>query len=187
MPGPDGSETVHEGDVLPEVGVEPESRRHNKVRDAEENNTEDGHGKEETEKAQHAPAQVVNSLAELQWPQRVQDHSKDDDKGKSSIQLALDLAALPEPYVVHVLFGFLLLLYPDIPLPLDALRLLAVGAGLRLDLGDSERKHAERQQLEGVLQGRSIGDLWQQRVLLSRLFIGRGLERSQSTLDCWSR
>lgn len=151
MPGPNWSETVHERDVFPEVGIEPKSRRHGKVRNAEQNNTEYGHGEEETKKTQHAPTQVVHSLSKDQRPQRIQDNGEDDDKGEGSIQLALDLASLPEPHVVHVVSGLLLLLYPDIPLALDTLGLLAVGAGLGLELGDSKRKHAEGQQLKGVL------------------------------------
>lgn len=35
MPSPNWSETVHERDVFPEVGVKPKSRRHGKVCDAE--------------------------------------------------------------------------------------------------------------------------------------------------------
>lgn len=161
MPSPNWSETVHERYVFPEVGVEPKSRRHGKVRNAEQNNTEYGHGEEETKKTQHAPTQVVHSLSKDQWPQRVQDNGEDDDKGKGGIQLTLDLATLPEPHIVHVVSGLLLLLYPDIPLALDTLGLLAVGAGLGLELGDSQRKHAEGQQLKGVLQRRSVGDFWQ--------------------------
>lgn len=151
MPSPDWSETVHERNVFPEVGVQPETRRHSKVCNAEQDNTENSHGEEETKKTKHAPAKVVNTLSQLQRPERVQHNDEDDDQGQGGIQLALNLAALPKPHVVHVLLGLLLLLYPDVPLTLDTLGLLAVGAGLRLELGDSQRKHAEGQQLKSVL------------------------------------
>lgn len=151
MPSPNWSETVHERNVLPEVGVQPKTRRHDKVCDAEQDNTKNSHSEEETKKTKHAPAQVVNTLSQLQRPERVQHDDEDDDQGKGGIQLTLDLATFPKPYVVHFLLGLLLLLYSDIPLALDTLGLLAVGAGLWLELGNSQRKHAEGQQLKGVL------------------------------------
>lgn len=151
MPSPNWSETVHERNVLPEVGVQPETRGYDKVCDAEQDNTENSHSEEETKKTKHAPAQVVNTLSQLQRPERVQHDDEDDDQGKGGIQLTLDLATFPKPYVVHFLLGLLLLLYSDIPLALDTLGLLAVGAGLWLELGNSQRKHAEGQQLKGVL------------------------------------
>lgn len=55
MPGPDGSETVHERDVFPQVGVKPETRWSNEVGDTEQDNAEDSHKEEETEKTEEAP------------------------------------------------------------------------------------------------------------------------------------
>lgn len=184
MPGPDGSETVHERNILPEVGVQPQTGRDGKVCDAKQNNTENGHGEEETEETEHAPTEVVDTLAELERPERVQDNGEDGDEGEGGVQLALDLAALPEPDVVHLLLGLLLLLDAHIPLALDALGLLAIGAEGGLDLGDAQGEHAERQQLEGVFERCAVVDLGEEGVLLAGLFIGGGLEDAEGTLDC---
>ena len=46
MPSPDGPETVHERDILPEIGVKPETGRDGEVGDAEEDNAEDSHEEE---------------------------------------------------------------------------------------------------------------------------------------------
>lgn len=68
VPSPDRSETVHEGNVFPEVGVEPQSRRDHKVGDTEENNAEDSHEEEETEETEESPAEIVDSLSQNQGP-----------------------------------------------------------------------------------------------------------------------
>lgn len=142
VPGPDGSETVHKRNVFPEVGVEPQTRRDGKVGDAEEDNTEDSHGEEQTEEAEETPGEVVDALAQLQRPQRVENDDKDDDKGEGGVKLALHLAALPKPDIVHVITSILLLLDSDVPLTLDALSLLAIGADLGLNFIHSQSKHA---------------------------------------------
>ena len=78
----------------------------------------------------------------------------------------------------------MLLLNLDSPLSLDTLGLLSVRACLRFDLGNSEGKHAQGQQLECVLERSSVGDFGEKRVLLAGLFVGGGLKGAQSTLDC---
>ncbi len=184
MPSPDGPEAVHERDILPEVGVQPEARRNGKVCNAEEDDTEDGHDEEEAEQTEETPAEVVDTLAQLEGPERVQDDDEDDEEGEGGVELALDLAAFIEPAVVHVILGVLLLLDADVPLALYALGLLAVFPGLGLELGDAEGEHAEGQKLEGVFQRGAVRDLGEKRVLLAGLFVGGGLKGAQSTLDC---
>lgn len=46
LPSPHRPEAVKESNILKEVGVQPESRRHHKVRKTEENKTEDAHSEE---------------------------------------------------------------------------------------------------------------------------------------------
>lgn len=123
-------------------------------------------------------------MTQDQGPERVQDNGKNEDESKRGVQLAFDLAALPEPNVVHVFLCLLLLLNLDIPLALDTLLgLLSVGSAV-VDLDDSEREHAERQQLECVLQRSSVGDFGQEGVLLACLFVGGGLDGAEGTFHC---
>lgn len=180
VPSPDGPEAVHKGYILPQVGVEPKAGRDRKVSDAEENDAEDGHEKEEAQQAQQTPAEVVYSLAELQGPERVQDNDEDDEEGEGGVQLALDLAALPQPGVVHFFLGLLLLLDADVPLTLDALGLFA----RVLDLADTQGEHAQRKQLKRVLERGAVVNLGQQGVLLASLLVGRRLQDPQGALDC---
>lgn len=177
MPGPDGLEAVHERDVLPQIGEQPKAGRCDKVGDAKENDTEDGHEEEEAEQAQESPTEVVHAEAKLEGPEGVADDDEDEHKGKDRVQLALNLAALPEPRVVHLFLGLLLRLDADGPETLDALRLLraVVVAFVRVGLCDAQSKHRHGKKLKGVLERRAIGDLGQLRVLLARLLVGGGL------------
>ena len=93
MPSPDGSETVHERNILPKVGVEPKTGRDGKVRDAEEDDTEDSHEEEKTKESEEAPAEVVDSLSQNQWPKRIQNDEEDDTEREGTVNLAHDLAA----------------------------------------------------------------------------------------------
>jgi hypothetical protein len=183
MPSPDRSETVHEGNVLPQVGEKPETGRVGKVCDAEKNNTEDSHEEEQPKESEESPTEVVYTLAQHQWPKRVQNNSKDGEECETSIDLSLKLAAFPQPSIVHVVLCLLLRFDLDSPLALDTLRFLPIGACLRLNLRDSERKHAQRQQLEGVLERSSVGDFGKKGVLLAGLLISGGLEGSEGSLD----
>ncbi len=181
MPGPHGSETVQEGDILPQVREQPETGRGDKIGDAEEDHAEDGHGEEETQQAEEAPAQIVDALSHEQGPQRIEDQDEDGDEGQTGVDLAHDLAALVEPDVVHLLLGLLLGLDPDVPLPLDTFRLLGgvIVARVGIVLDDTERQHGHGQELEGVLQRGAVGDFGQGRILLPCLVVGGGLESSQ--------
>lgn len=143
MPTPERLEAVKERDILPKVGVQPQARRNGEVGDAEQDDPEDRHQEEQAQKPHESPTQVVDTDTELQRPERVQHNNEDEQQRESGIQLALDLAALPQPGVVHVLLGLLLLLDGDGPLALDALRLLPVLARLRLDLADAQGEHAQ--------------------------------------------
>ena len=93
VPSPDGSETVHERNILPKVGVKPETGRNGEVGYAEEDNAEDSHEEEKTEESKEAPTQVVDSLSQNQWPKRVQNDEEDDTERKGTVNLAHDLAA----------------------------------------------------------------------------------------------
>jgi len=83
-------------------------------------------------------------LAQYQRPKRVKDNSKDGEEGKTSIDLSLELTAFPQPSIVHIVLGLLLRFDLDGPLALNTLGLLSIGACLRLNLGNSKRKHAKR-------------------------------------------
>lgn len=133
MPRPHGPKTVHKRDVFPEIGIEPEAGRDRKISDAEQNDSEDCHEKEQAEHADGRPAQVIDALAQLHRPQWIQHYDENDDEREGGVQLALDLAALVQPDVVHVVFGVLLLFDVHVPLAFDALGLLAVGPELWLD------------------------------------------------------
>lgn len=49
MPSPNGAKAIHEGDVFPQVGVEPQTRWKDKICDAKEDNTKNGHEEEKAE------------------------------------------------------------------------------------------------------------------------------------------
>lgn len=185
MPCPDGLEAVEEGNVLPQVGEQPQTGCVGEVGDAEENDTEDGHEEEETQQAEETPGEVVDALAQLEGPERVADDEEDDEQGDGGVNLAHHLAALVQPDVVHILLGLLLGLDLDSPQALDPLGLLVVVAGVGVDLGDAQGEHRHGQKLEGVLEGCKVEDLGQDGVLLSRLFVGGRLESAEGSLDCW--
>jgi len=123
-------------------------------------------------------------LAQYQRPKRVKDNSKDGEEGKTSIDLSLELTAFPQPSIVHIVLGLLLRFDLDGPLALNTLGLLSIGTCLRLNLGNSKRKHAKRQQLKRVLERGSVGDFGKKGVLLAGLLISGGLDGSKGTLDC---
>jgi hypothetical protein len=183
VPSPNRSETVHERNVLPQIGEEPKTRRVGEICDAEKNNTEDGHEEEQSKETQETPTEVVDTLAQHQRPKRVQDNSKNGEEGETSINLSLELTAFPQPSIVHVVLCLLLWFDLDSPLTLDTLRLLAIGACLGLNLRNSKRKHTQRQQLEGVLERGSVGDFGKKGVLLTGLLVSGGLEGSEGSLD----
>lgn len=184
MPRPDGPETVHERDILPQIRVQPQARRNGKVRDAEEDHPEDGHEEEQAQQAKEAPAKVVHAKPQLQGPQWVQ-HDKEDHKQRERrVDLAHHLRALPQPGIVQLLLGVLLRLDLDRPEALDALRLLPVVVGrVGVDLADSEREHRHGEELEGVLERGAVLDLGQERVLLARFLVGGRLEGSERAFD----
>lgn len=185
MPRPDGPEAVHKRDVLPQVRVQPQARRDGEVRDAEQDDAEDGHEEEQAQQAQEPPAEVVHAEAQLERPQRVQHDGEDDEQRERRVHLAHHLRPLVQPRVVHVVARVLLRLHLDRPQPLDALRLLAVAVRrVGVDLVDAERQHRHGEQLERVLERRAVRDLRQQRVLLARLFVRGGLEGAEGSLDC---
>lgn len=187
MPGPDGFEAVHKRDVLPKIREQPQSRRCDEVGDAKEDDAEDGHEEEEAEKTQETPREIVDPLAQLEGPQRVADDEEDEQHGDGGVNLAHELAALVEPGVIHLLLGLLLGFDLDGPLALDALGFLMTVAGVRIDLGDAQGEHRHGKQLEGVFEGGAVGDFGQQGILLTRLFVGRGLQSTQRSLDCTTR
>ena len=151
MPRPDGLEAVDDRDVLPQVREQPEARRQDKVGDAEEDDAEDGHGEEQAHEAQEAPAEVVAALAQLDGPERVADEGEDDGEGEGGVDLAHDLAALPQPDVVHVVAGLLLRLDAHGPEALGALAVWFLGARrpvvvalVRVRLDHAQGEHGQR-------------------------------------------
>lgn len=161
VPGPDGFERVDERDVLPQVRKQPQSRRDDKVGDAEEDDTEYGHEEEQSQQTQEAPAEIVDTLAHLEWPQWVEDNDENGQEGKEGIDLSLDLASLVHPDVVHIVASVLLRHNAHRPETLDALCSLGrVGVtGMGIGFLDSEGQHGHGQELECILEGRSVGDL----------------------------
>lgn len=125
---------------------------------------------------------MVNTFTQNKWPQWVEHQGEDDDECQSSVQLTLDLAPLPEPHVVHIFLGLLLALDLDVPLTLDSLGLFPAVC-VRLSLDDSQGKHAQRQELEGIFEGRTVGDLGQQRVLLAGFLVCWRLQSTEGSLD----
>jgi hypothetical protein len=157
MPCPNRLKAVQERDILPQVGEQPQSRWSYEVRGAEEYDPKDGHEEKETEQDEEAPAQVVYTLAHLERPEGVEDDCEDDEQSESGVHLALDLAALPEPDIVHLLLRLLLRLDADGPKPLDALCLLgpmavALMAFIGVGLGDAQGKHGHREKFERILE-----------------------------------
>ncbi len=188
MPRPDRLEALDDRDVLPQVREQPEARRQDKVGGAEEDDAEDGHGEEQAHEAQEAPAEVVASLAQLDGPERVADEGKDDGEGEGGVDLAHDLAALPQPDVVHVVAGLLLRLDAHGPEALGALAAFLGGrpvvvALVRVRLDYAQGEHGQREQLEGVLERGAVRDLGQGGVLLARGLVGVGLEGAEGAFD----
>lgn len=120
MPAPHGPETVKESNVLEQVRVQPETRRHSEYGDTEEDQTEDGHGKEETQQSHHADTQVPHALAQNHRPQREQHHGEDTSHDGRRHGLLLPLRTLVEPDVMHHSIGVLVLLDLHGPQTLDA-------------------------------------------------------------------
>lgn len=187
VPGPDRLETVHHRNILPQIREQPEAGFQNEVGDTEENNTEDSHGEEQTQEDQESPTEVIHTLAQLDRPERVADESEDDEESKGGIDLAHDLAAFPEPNVVHIIACFLLRFNAYSPETLDAFAALlgrgVVMALVLVDLDDAESKHGHGKELESILEGGTIGDLWKSRVLGTQLLVGIGLESAKGTFD----
>lgn len=186
MPRPHGLEALDDRHVLPQVGKQPEAGLQDKVGDAEQDDAEDGHGEEEAEEQQERPAEVVDALAHLEGPQRVEHDDEDEQQEQAGVDLAHDLAALPQPGVVHVVLGVLLLLDAHRPLALDALALLGrrvVVALVLVRLGDAQGEHRHGQQLECVFERGAVRDLGQGGVLLAGLFVGGRLEGAEGALD----
>lgn len=142
MPGPNRSETIHKRHIFPKVGIQPETGRHSKVCNAEEDDTEDSHEEKQTQETKKTPTKVVDTLSQLQWPQGIENYDEDQDQCQSGIQLALHLAAFPKPHVVHVVTSILLLLNANVPLAFCSLGFLAIGSFFGFNLADSQSKHA---------------------------------------------
>ena len=187
MPSPHRPEAVKESNILEEVRVEPESRRHRKVCDSEENETKNAHGEEETNQTQHTHAEVPHTETQLHRPEREHDDSEDDGERTRSIQLRHDLRALVQPDEVQLIAALLLLLDLDRPQPLDA---LALGGGrvvvalVRVNLGDAQGEEGEREELEDVFKGGAVGDRGEEGVLRAGLLVGWALEGAEGALDC---
>ena len=165
MPSPNRLEALHDTDILPQVREQPETRRQHKVGDAEQNDAEDGHGKEQAQKHQEAPAEIVHALAHLERPQRVQHDGENHQQRKRRVHLAHHLATLPQPDVIHVVAGVLLRLDAHRPEPLDALaaavRLLGrrvIVPLVRVNLHDAQGEHRHGQKLERVLERGAVRD-----------------------------
>lgn len=145
MPGPDRSERVHKRNIFPEVGEEPQSRRNNEVSDAEQDDSEDGHGEETGKQPQEGPTKVVYTEAHFQRPEGVADNYEDGDESEDSVDLAHDLAALVQPSIIHVVAGVLLADDFDGPKTLDALCLLRLLSSVGVNLLDSKGQHRHGQ------------------------------------------
>lgn len=81
-----------------------------------------------------------------------------------------------------------MLLDLDVPEALDVLLLGVVVAlmswRITLDLGDTERKEGEREELERVLSRCAVRDFRKQGVLCSGFLVRGRLESANSSLDC---
>lgn len=87
---------------------------------------------------------------------------------------------------MQLLATLLLLLDLDRPQPLDALALGNWGvvvALMRVDLGDAQGEEREREELECVFEGGTVGDLGEKSVLGASLLVGWALEGAKGALD----
>jgi len=78
MPIPEGNEGVNEGDILEQVGEDPDTRRLGKVRDDKENQADNGGDQKEPheDKAQHH--QVPGDPTEARGPHLVASQEEGD-------------------------------------------------------------------------------------------------------------
>lgn len=185
MPGPHWFETVKEAHILEEIREKPETRRMREHGDAEEDEPEDAHDEEEADDAEHAHAEVPHALAHHNGPQRKQYDGENQDEGADGICRVLPLRALVEPHVVHLVVGLLLLLDLDSPQALYSLLLLvvvALVAGIFVDLGHAESKEGEREELECVFGCHAVVDFWEESILGSSLLVCVRVESSNCPL-----
>lgn len=87
---------------------------------------------------------------------------------------------------MQLLATLLLLLDLHRPQPLDALALgnwAVVVALMRVDLGDAQSEEREREELECVFEGGTVGDLGEESVLGASLLVGWALEGAKGALD----
>ena len=187
MPSPNRLKALNNRNILPQIRKQPKARLQHKVRDTEQNNPEDGHREEQSQEDQEPPAEVVNTLPQLDRPKRVARHGKDEQQRQRGIHLAHDLAALPKPHVIHIVPGFLLGLDLDGPQALDALSLLGGGrvvvAFVRVRLVHAEGEHRHGEELEGVFQRGAVGDFGKGGVLLAGFGVFGGLQGSEGTFN----
>lgn len=185
LPAPQGLETVKEPDVLEQIREQPETRRHSEDGDAEQDQSEDGHGKEQSKQAHHANTQVPHTLTEHNRPKGEEDHSKDTGHNGGGHRLLFPLWTLVQPDIVHHRVDLLVLLDLDGPQALDSvLGLGVVVSCVRVDLAHSQGQEREREELEHVLGGGTVCHGWEEGVLLCGGFgVGGGLDGANGSLD----
>lgn len=189
LPTPQRLETVKEPNILKQVGEQPKTRRNSENGDAEQNQTEDRHGKKETEQSHHANTQIPHTLTQHDGPQREQDNGEDTSHDCSSHGLLLPLRTLVQPDVVHHGISLLVLFNLDGPQALGSVLWLGVVVSLvRVDLAHAQSQQREGQELEDILGGGAVGHGWEEGTLLCGGFrVGGGLDSADSSLDCRHR
>lgn len=110
LPTPNRPETIKEAHIFKQVRIQPDTRRNDKHRHAEQDESEDGHGEEQPDKAQHSHTQVPHTDPEFDRPQGKQDDGEQNHQGTEGVQFLFPLRSLVQPDEVQAIFDFLLLL-----------------------------------------------------------------------------
>jgi hypothetical protein len=99
----------------------------------------------------------------------------------------LDLRAFVKPDEVEIFAAFLLLLDLDCPQPFNTLCLVSswgvVMPFMGIDFRYSESEEGQREELEGVLEGGTVGDFGEEGILLAGFGVCWRFKRSECTLD----
>lgn len=185
MPTPQGLETVKETNVLEQIREQPETRRRSEDGDAEQDQTENGHGEEQPQQTHHADTEVPHTLTEHNRPKREEDHGKNTRHNGRSHCLLLPLRALVQPDIVHHRVDLLVLLDLDGPQTLDTvLGFGVVVSCMRVDLAYPQSEERKREELKHVLGGGAVCHGWENGVLLCGGFgVGGRFDGADRSLD----
>ena len=178
-PCPSRSETVKEAHVLEQVRIDPNPRlRPQRYCQQKYGEPHDRQSEERSHEPQTPHGQIPYPDARPVWPEREQHDRHDAEQGADGVELRAPLAALVEPDVVQLVRGVLLGLDLDVP-DRRALHALRPGRFLLwlvgVDARHADGEHGQREELEGVLGGRAVGDGGEKRVFRARRGVRGGL------------